>query len=214
MAPRPTPQDAAVSSWKRVEADIERIEQQNALLVSRVIDDPEAGLVLLYDQYSRSVNHLVFRLLGPDADHDDIVQQVFLQLIQSIGKLKSPGRLNLWVRAITINIVRSELRKRSVRRSFLRFAPKEEASMDLNTEVESTDFMSASADALRRLPAEERVVFLLYYLEEYSLPEIAEACGFSTMTAKRRLSKGRERFRRQMSKTDSLGSFLTGGTEK
>lgn len=214
MAQRLTPHEASGSSWKRLEADIEKIEQQNALLVSRAIDDPEAGLALLYDQYSRSVNRLVFRLLGPDADHDDIVQQVFLQLIQSIGKLKSPGRLNLWVRAITINVVRSELRKRSVRRTFLRFASKEEVSSDMNAEVESTDFMSASASALRKLPAEERLVFLLYYLEEYSLPEIAEACGFSTMTAKRRLSKGRERFRRQMRKTDSLSSFLHGGAAK
>lgn len=211
MDPRPTPNDSVGSSWKRVEADIEKIEHENALLVSRAIDDPESGLVLLYDQYSRSVNRLVYRLLGPDADHDDIVQQVFLQLIQSIGKLKSPGRLNLWVRSITVNIVRSELRKRSVRRRFLHFAPKGEESRDMNAEMESTDFMSASANALRKLPAEERVVFLLYYLEEYSLPEIAEACGFSTMTAKRRLSKGRERFRRQMSKTDALHSFLTGG---
>lgn len=211
MDSRSAQSDSPGSSWKRVEADIEKIEQKNALLVSRAIDDPEAGLVLLYDEYSRSVNRLVYRLLGPDADHDDIVQQVFLQLIQSIGKLRTPGRLNLWVRSITVNIVRSELRKRSVRRNFLRFAPKDEASRDMSAEMESTDFMSASASALRKLPAEERVVFLLYYLEEYSLPEISEACGFSTMTAKRRLSKARERFRRQMAKTDALDSFLTGG---
>jgi RNA polymerase sigma-70 factor (ECF subfamily) len=212
MKPRPVPSDSTDSSWKRVEADIEKIEQQNAQLVSQAIENPDAGLVLLYDQYSRSVNRLVYRLLGPDTDHDDIVQQVFLQMIQSIGKLKSPERLNLWVRAITVNIVRSELRKRTVRRTFLRFAPKDEVTGDMNDEIESTDFMTASAAALRRLPAEERVVFLLYYLEENSLPEIAEACGFSTMTAKRRLQKARERFRRQMSKSDALESFLSGGT--
>lgn len=194
-----------------MEADIEKIEHQNALLVSQAILDPGAGLVLLYEQYSRSVNRLVYRLLGPDADHDDIVQQVFLQMIQSITKLKSPERLNFWVRSITVNIVRSELRKRSVRRTFLRFAPKDEASRDMNDEVESSEFMTASATALRRLPAEERIVFLLYYLEEHSLPEIAEACGFSTMTAKRRLSKARERFRRQMSSSDALEGFLGGG---
>lgn len=194
-----------------MEADIEKIEHQNALLVSQAIENPSAGLILLYEQYSRSVNRLVYRLLGPDADHDDIVQQVFLQMIQSITRLKSPERLNLWVRSIAINIVRSELRKRSVRRAFLRFAPKDEVTRDMNEEIESTEFMSASADALRRLPAEERIVFLLYYLEEHSLPEIADACGFSTMTAKRRLSKARERFRRQMSKNDALGSLPDGG---
>lgn len=211
MDPRSASEGTAGSSWKRVEADIQKIEHQNALLVSQAIEDPGAGLVLLYDQYSRSVNRLVYRLLGPDAEHDDIVQQVFLQMIQSITKLKSPERLNLWVRSITINIVRSELRKRSVRRTFLRWAPKDEATRDMNEEIESSEFMRASATALHRLPAEERIVFLLYYLEEHSLPEIADACGFSTMTAKRRLSKARERFRRQMSKNDALGAFLERG---
>ena len=165
------------------EIDVEKLEHRNAYIIGQVLEDPDTGLVLLFDQYSRSVNRLVYRLLGPDADHDDIVQQVFLQMLQSIGKLKSPERLNLWVRSITINIVRSELRKRSVRRSFLRWAPKEEATGDLNLDVESSDFMKASASALERLPAEERIVFLLYYLEEHTLPEIAETCGFSTMTA-------------------------------
>lgn len=193
------------------EIDVEKLEHRNAYIIGQVLEDPDAGLVLLFDEYSRSVNRLVYRLLGPDADHDDIVQQVFLQMLQSIGKLKSPERLNLWVRSITINIVRSELRKRSVRRSFLRWAPKEEVTGDLNLDVESSDFMRASASALERLPAEERVVFLLYYLEEHTLPEIAEACGFSTMTAKRRLGKARERFRRQMHGSRVLAPFLEGG---
>ncbi len=194
--------------------DVEKLEHRNAYIISQVLEDPDAGLVLLYDEYSRSVNRLVYRLLGPDADHDDIVQQVFLQMLQSIGKLKSPERLNLWVRSITINIVRSELRKRTVRRTFLRWAPKEEKTGDLSIDVESNDFIKASAAALERLPAEERVVFLLYYLEDHTLPEIAEACGFSTMTAKRRLGKARERFRRQMHLSDALIPFLEGGKRK
>jgi RNA polymerase sigma factor (sigma-70 family) len=51
---------------------------------------------------------------------------------------------------------------------------------------------------LERMPSEERIVFSLYYLEDHSLPEIADMCGFSMMTAKRRLSKARSRFKKYM----------------
>lgn len=201
MTARTDPAAAEGTSWKRAEADIEEIERQNAAIVSQVIEEPERGFALLYDRYAREVNRLVYRLLGFDVEHDDIVQQVFLQMIQSINKLRSPERLNFWVRSITINVVRSELRKRSVRRAFLRWAPKNEDVGDLSSEVEVSEFMSVSASVLERLPAQERIVFLLYYLEERSLPEIAEVCGFSTMTAKRRLANARERFRRHMKRT-------------
>jgi DNA-directed RNA polymerase specialized sigma24 family protein len=38
------------------------------------------------------------------------------------------------------------------------------------------------------------VVFVLHHVEELSLPEVAEICGHSLMTAKRRLGAARRRF--------------------
>jgi RNA polymerase sigma factor (sigma-70 family) len=220
MSARSDPVEYERSSWKRAEADIQEIEHQNATLVSHVIEDPERGFTLLYDRYAREVNRLVYRLLGYDADHDDFVQQVFLQLIQSIAKLRAPERLNFWVRSITVNVVRSELRKRSVRRAFLRWAPRDEDTGDLSNDVEVSEFMSVSNLVLERLPAQERIVFLLYYLEERSLPEIAELCGFSTMTAKRRLASARDKFRKHMKRRNGEKGdrdpaefpFISGGT--
>jgi RNA polymerase sigma factor (sigma-70 family) len=66
--------------------------------------------------------------------------------------------------------------------------------------VAAADFVTRTSDVLDRLSAQERVVFVLYYLEEHSLPEIAEVCGFSARTAKRRLSHARERFRKHMTR--------------
>ncbi len=166
-----------------------------AALVSLALEDPQRGLAAMYDTYSVEVNRLVWRLLGPDPDTEDIVQLVFLKMLQSIGRLRAPERLHFWIRSITMNVVRSELRKRMVRRAFARQHQQDEPTADLNMDVESREFIQRSAKVLDRLPVKERIVFTLYYLEELSLPEIAEICGYSLMTAKRRLSSARTRFK-------------------
>lgn len=188
-----------------VEARLEQTNREGAALVSQILEDPERGLAGLYERYSRDVNRLVWRLLGPDGEHEDIVQQVFLQMMRSIATVRTPERLGFWVRSITVNVVRSELRRRSVRRIFSRDqALQDERSGDLVVDVESREFVMRSREVLDKLPEKERTVFLLYYLEELSLPEVAEICGFSTMTAKRRLQGARVRFHKLVQKQPLL----------
>ncbi len=207
ISARSSSRDPSAERWGRDER-----AGDNAELMSRVLDEPERGLAMLYDRFARDVNRVVYRTLGRDPEHDDMVQQIFLHMIQSIHKVRDPARLSYWVRSICVNVVRSELRKRTVRRSFLRWVPPIESG-DLSADVESADFVTRSSKVLGKLPAQERIVFTLYYLEDYSLPEIAEVCGFSTMTAKRRLSKARERFKKQMSRDPHLARLVNGKEE-
>lgn len=170
---------------------------------SNLRNEAGADIIVLYDRFSKDVNRLVYRLLGPDVDHDDLVQQIFLQIIQSIGSVRDPERLAFWVRTICVNVVRSELRKRAAWRTFWRSPPPAEIG-DLSLDMQAADFVNRSTDVLGRLSEQERLVFVLYYLEERSLPEIAEAGGFSLRTAKRRLSRARERFRSHMARDAGL----------
>jgi RNA polymerase sigma-70 factor (ECF subfamily) len=60
--------------------------------------------------------------------------------------------------------------------------------------VEVRELVRESVELLQKMPDRERVVFVLYQVEGLSLPEVAELCGYSLMTAKRRLSDARRRF--------------------
>lgn len=165
----------------------------NAQLVEQVLQDPRAGLAAMHDRFAKDVNRLVWRLMGADADHDDLVQQVFFRVLTSMHRLRDPERLEGWVRAITVNTVRGELRSRTVRRLLWLRAPETPRHGDLSQDVEARDLVQRSMEVLDKLPAKERVVFSLYHLEELSLPEVAELCGYSLMTAKRRLASARRR---------------------
>jgi RNA polymerase sigma-70 factor (ECF subfamily) len=191
---RPTKISRAEGAAVPGDEQVELQRRLNAELVDRVLQDPPAGLAALHGRFAKDVNRLVWRLLGADAEHEDIVQQVFLQMLRSIHHLRDAERLNLWVRSITVNVVRSELRRRTVRRAFLREHQEVQFHGDLSHEVEVRELVRASVELLQKMPDRERVVFVLYQVEGLSLPEVAELCGYSLMTAKRRLSDARRRF--------------------
>jgi RNA polymerase sigma-70 factor (ECF subfamily) len=170
--------------------------------------DPARGAPLFYDRFQREVNRLVWRLLGADRDHDDLVQQVFLVTLRRISQVREADKLLPWVRAITVNIVYDEIRKRRVRRIFLRDSAQEEVHRSLVHDMEVRDFLLRAKRVMDRMPAAERVVFLLHVLEGKTLPEISEICDHSLATAKRRLRRATKRFEKLLSREPELAALL------
>lgn len=166
----------------------------DAVLLEQLRKDPQRGVALLHDRFAGVVNRLVWRLLGADQDHDDLVQQVFIQLITNVHRVREAEKLRSWVQSVTVNLVYSELRKRGVRRLFIAQARDEERFTDAVSSMESRDLLERIYGALDRMPAKERVVFSLRYIEEKPLKEVAELCECSLATAKRRLKRANERF--------------------
>lgn len=164
-------------------------------LVGLAHADPEAGLTQLHRRFASTVNRLVWRLLGPDPDHDDLVQQVFFAMLTSIKQLRDPAKLEVWVRTVTVNAVRQELRRRTVRRLFWTEHKHIKRVGDLVDEVESRDLLEQCVDVLDKIPTAQRLVFVLHFVEGHSLKDVAEMCGYSHITAKRRLKSANKRFR-------------------
>jgi len=195
MSARPIPPAADSSPSGDEQGPLrERRAKADADLLERVRDEPVQGAGLLYARFSDDVNRLVWRLLGADADHHDIVQQVFLKVLQHCDALREPEKLASWVQSITVNTVYEELRKREVRRIFLRESQPAEIHPSLVHDVEVRDFLLRAKEILDKLPAKERIVFALHILEGQTLHEISATCGYSLATAKRRLAAAHRRF--------------------
>ena len=61
---------------------------------------------------------------------------------------------------------------------------------------------------LGRLPADEQVVFGLYYVDGRSLSEIAELTGVSLATVKRRMNRARANFLREAGAHPMLSDWI------
>jgi RNA polymerase sigma-70 factor (ECF subfamily) len=180
---------------------------ENAELVERMRTDPAGTAPVLYARFAPVVNRLVWRLLGADPDHNDIVQQVFYQVLRRAKDLREPERLDSWVQTIAVNKVYELLRRRQVRRLFLQSTPPT-AHADLVRDVEVRDMLLRTKAVIDRMPVKERIVFTLFFIEGRTLAEIAELSGYSHATAKRRFGRANKRFQYLLSQNPDLLELL------
>jgi RNA polymerase sigma-70 factor (ECF subfamily) len=64
---------------------------------------------------------------------------------------------------------------------------------------------------LGRLPSDERIAFALRHIEGMELGRLAEACGVSLATIKRRLARAEQRFARAAARDEVLKRWLEEG---
>ena len=171
----------------------------------------EAGAAgRLYDRHATGVHGMVFRLLGRQAELDDIVQEVFIYALYSIDKLREPAALKGWLFGIAVGKVRSHLRQR-YRRRWLSFLPHDELP---EPSVPVTDPQAELGrdvcSILDQLPADERIALVLHRIEGLSLHDAAKASGMSLSTFKRRLAKGEARFIARAEKHPGIAGWLKG----
>ena len=160
--------------------------------------------------YSARISRLVWRLLGTDCEHDDVVQQVFVNVLGSLHRIIDPGALDSWVTSVTFKTVRYEIRKRKVRRIFFGKTCMEEDETDTYQDSRSPfkqSHIKKFYQILDGLPANDRIILVLKYLENYTIEQVAAAGNYSRSTAKRRLSKAKERFAKKALRDFSLISL-------
>lgn len=162
-------------------------------LLRRLRDRMPGAVALLHARFGQDVNRLVRRLLGADPDHEDIVHEVFIKLMGKAHTVNEAEALVGWVRKVTVNTVHSELRKRRVRRLF--WASEVERGEPVWDGVGTAEGHQVSVKTyaiLARMAPDERIAFILRYVEGLTVPEIAEHCDCSVATVKRRIARAAE----------------------
>ena len=183
----------------------------DAALVEALRARRGSGTEALFDRYHGHVRRVLVRVLGPDPEISDLVQEVFLQAIAAIGGLDRAESLRGWLGSIAVFTARARLRRRT-RWSFIRFLPPDELPdiADHRPSAEVDEALSATYRVLDRLPVEERIVFALRFIDSMELSEVAEASDQSLSTVKRRLAKATARFTSLARREPALVDWLNG----
>ncbi len=167
--------------------------RDDARLVERLREGDPTAPAALFDAYGPLVNRVLYRVLGGGGDHDDRVQETFIEALRSLPSLRDDGALKAWITTITVRVARSELRRRRVRR-FLRLADDELPEPPCVDDHGGREALRATWKILAALPADERLAFTLRFIEGEELTAVADACGCSLATVKRWLARAEQRF--------------------
>jgi RNA polymerase sigma-70 factor (ECF subfamily) len=158
------------------------------------------SLELAFRKYSPYVAAVAMRLLGRDDDVDDVVQDVFLSAVKGLSQLRDPDAIKGWLATVTVRVARRKLRTRRVR-SFLGFdqVPSYEEVASPGASPEHKAMLARVYAALDGLPVEQRIAWVLRFVEGEQLEDVARLTSCSLATAKRRISAAHQEMERILS---------------
>ena len=192
------------------------MEQKDAQLIQQVLQGDQEAFALLVNKYQKGVHALAWRKIGDFHIAQEITQDAFLRAYQKLETLKNHNLFGGWLYVIASRLCSDWFQKKSLpeqslevtdisevnRASYSRYvAQKQEAEAD-ETRREVVK------ELLQKLPESERTVMTLHYLGEMTIKTISEFLGVSPNTVKSRLSRARNRLKKEENMIrQNLGSF-------
>ena len=154
--------------------------------------------------YSPMVYRIALTKTQSSHDADDIFQEVFVKLVMNQKTFETEEHRKAWLIRVTINCCNSHFT-----------APwrKNVDSMDDVMLAQLVDETSAEYDIkdgpdvyaeVLKLPQNMREVVILYYYEEMSVREIAQALQTSEVNIKKRLSRARQKLKLELADGDEV----------
>lgn len=154
----------------------------------------------LFRRYAVDVAALGYSMLGRADETDDLVQDVFVVAWRGLKRIRQPELVKSWLMTVTVRVARRRLQRRKT--LWTRFSYDEGAFDDMvspNASPEDRLLFRRAFHVLDSLPVEQRRAWMLHHLESKSAESVAELCGCSRSTAKRRINAAREQLLQQMS---------------
>jgi RNA polymerase sigma factor (sigma-70 family) len=170
-------------------------DEPDKLLHAAFVAGDESAFDRLVERHHERVARLAYRLLGWRGDVDDVVQDVFLAALKQLHRFRSQSSLSTWLTTITLNTCRTHRRKQLVRLRW--WTRQRDTNHQRSSEIEpfKDEVSEQVRSAVQSLPAKDREVIVLFYLEDRTSAEIAKLLNVSVNAVDLRLFRARERLR-------------------
>jgi RNA polymerase sigma-70 factor (ECF subfamily) len=162
-------------------------------LVQRILSgDKAAGEQFVIEHYE-AIFRFLRNLTGNKEDAEDLTQQTFLRAWEALPSFRGDSSLSTWLHSIAYREYTHWLRSRR------EFVPLDEI-VDMPDEQANQNLEAVLLRwAIYRLDPEHREVFVLYYVQGFSVNEIAKIIGVPAGTVKSRLFFARQKLKELLS---------------
>ena len=203
VCPRSKPQldfEDTLSGHLRVGARLHTaLEPTDEQLLAQAAAEDSDGLAFttLVRRHRDTVWRLCYRLMGNAEDAEDAAQEVFLRLFAKRDRFEGRSKFTTWLHAITVRTCLTMRRSRG-RRQRRETAVEPSAMADVATaQTAGADHALDATTLLADLSEEDRALLILKYAENYSIDDLCQMFELSPSACKMRLSRAKEKVRRQ-----------------
>jgi RNA polymerase sigma-70 factor, ECF subfamily len=150
----------------------------------------------LIDEFEWQVTKYAYTYVKDWSTAQDITQEVFISIYNSIEEFKHDSNYKTWVFSITSNRCKDYLRSAYFRRTFLtsRFFERSSLTSPETSAIEIEN-QSEIIQLVFSLPIKYREVIILYYYEDFSTEEISELLNVKSSTIRTRLERARKKLK-------------------
>jgi len=176
-------------------------------LIRRLRQGDEPAFRLLVDTLSSRINYTVLNILQDPDDADDVLQETFIQVYESIGGFRVESSLSTWVHKIAIRKALEKLRKRKTRQRIQSmipwWMPEEKRSADMaqlnpGIAAENKEKATALFKAIDQLPENQKLAFTLIRVQGMKHDEVTEIMGLGVKAVESLLSRAKENLKKNL----------------
>lgn len=169
-----------------------------------------AEFARLVDTYSTLIYRLGLKMLGNPQDAEDVLQNTFLNALTHLANFEGRSSISTWLYRIAANEALMMIRRRKSNFNLEDMQPEDSDDIALpetfvdwsllpEKELISGEGKAVLDKAIKQLPENLRVVFILRDVEDLSIKETAEILNLTEVNVKARLLRARMALREQLS---------------
>ena len=179
-------------------------------LVERIKNRDESAFRELVENYQDMVINTCYGLLNDYNEAEDVAQDVFVEVYESINKFRGDSKIFTWLYRIAINKSINASKKNKFRKFFTRIEDAfngvetndYEKSNDINTKplrrLELIEDKQIIKRALENLPNNQKVAFTLHKYEDISYKEIAEIMNLSLSSVESLIFRAKQNLKKKL----------------
>ena len=177
-------------------------ERDDTRVVADVLNGDVNAYAILVLRYQDRIFRTVVALVGDSDEAEDIAQEIFVKAYASLHRFRGQSQFYTWLYRIAVNRCLDHIKSRN-RRVMVRDENGELDAAVLSLDLPSGDstdarmtqmeLQSVLETALKQLPEEYRVTFVMREIDGLTYDEISELLGCSVGTVKSRLFRARSR---------------------
>lgn len=179
--------------------------EDERLLIQRVKAGDQKAFEVIFSRYVNRVYRQAFKLVGNEADAEDVVQEVFLLVYRKAQSFLGKSEFSTWLYRLTANAALTKLRQRKREKevSLDEYLPKfrkdghhlvrpvVDWTQDIDKFVAIKEYSQIIKEAMEQLSPMDKAAVMMSDMEEMSNPEISETLGISVQAVKARLHRAR-----------------------
>ena len=153
----------------------------------------------LYDKTIQDIYRTAHFLIEEKVDIDDVVQEIYIQLYQSLSKYDRERPFRPWLMGLAVRQIHSYRRKRWMRLRIVKKAEeqKKPIEFDFSSEVVNKVSNQKLIALIHKLPYKLKQVIILRYLHDYSQEEVANILHIPIGTVKSRIHAALKKLRQK-----------------